>query len=338
MQLVESGSTLTPGLRTDFWDTYEPMYKGVKEELGQVMKMDMPSSKLTEIFAYYLAAPHPVLWRRGTVATHKAFKAIQFSIQNRDWVIGVDWHLNDEADDQTGSLRGRVMDTATNMALLDERVLFQLLQDSSDSELLESVPNAPDGAPLYSTTDGEGGDRFQATDGNLITGGGLASSDLIREYAFDAKSRFIRFKDGQGQPLFDPKMVDEGLLLVANIDNAKVISEAFSQGRTVQVIKNVLGTENVAAAAVSNVIMDAGLKVKLWLTSRVTNDNLYFFLQSPRAKKPFFKLLRQDVREVTYDMTNDGHAKRTKEVGMQWDARYGYGVMLPYATVCVDNS
>lgn len=338
MQLVESGSTLTPGLRTDFWDTYEPMYKGVKDELGQVMKMDVPSNKLTEIFAYYLAAPHPVIWKRGQTATHKAFKAIQFSMQNRDWVIGVDWHLNDEADDQTQSLRGRVMDTADHMALLDERVLFQMIQNSTDNELLESVPNAPDGAALYSTTDGEGNDRFQATDGNVITGTGLGSADLVREYTFDAKQRFIRFKDGQGQPLFDPKMVDEGLILIANIDNSKVISEAFAQGRTLQIVKNVLATENIAAAAVSNVILDSGLKVKLWLTSRITNDNLYFFLQSPRAKRPFFKTLRQEVREVTYDMTNDGHAKRTKEVGMQWDARYGYGVMLPYATVMVDNS
>jgi hypothetical protein len=338
MQLVESGSTLTPGLRTDFWDTYEPMYKGVKEELSQLMKMDVPSNKLTELFGYYLAAPHPVIWKRGQVATHKAFKAVQFSIQNRDWVIGTDWHLNDEADDQTQSLRGRVMDTAEHMSMLDERVLFQMLQDASDTELLESIPNAPDGAPLYSTTDGEGGDRFQVTDGNVITGGDISTSDIIREYCFDAKNRFLRFKDGQGQPLFQPKMVDEGLVLVANIDNSKVISEAFKQARTIGILKNVAGTENVAAAAVSNIILDSGLQVKLWLTSRVTNDNLYFFLQSPRAKKPFFKLLRQEVREVTYDMTNDGHAKRTKEVGMQWDARYGYGIMLPYATVMVDNS
>jgi len=147
---IVTANTLTAGIRSDFADAYKSAYNASKERLSNVMDMGIPSDKLIELYAYFETAPFPRLWKRGDAIPRDAFESVQFNVENRDWAIRVEWHENDREDDQTRSLMQRARDAGANFATLPERVWFQILTAAASTELLPAIPNAPDGASMFS--------------------------------------------------------------------------------------------------------------------------------------------------------------------------------------------
>ena len=323
-QIVYSAATLAGGLRGDFWDTYVSTYKAMSERVSAMMVLDVPSDKLTETYGYYRTSPHPKRWVRGNSIPEKGFKAVAFSVTNKDYGIKTSWHANDRMDDQTKSLPAFVAATAEKFGLLDERVAYQILTGATDLNLLESIPNAPDGVGICNATDGDGAARFGVTGGNVETGGGVATSEAIRDDFFSALGRFRQFQDTEGQPLLDPGTIDGGMTVTYNVGLDKVFREAFAQRITLQ------------TAGVSNVILDAGLAVTLRPTSRITDNDWWVILNGVKTK-PMFRQTRQPVQEHAVTMDNSDHARTTKEESWQADCRYGYGIALPYGIVKVNN-
>lgn len=335
--IVVASNLLTAGLRSDFWDTYERTYNGMQARLSKVMELNVPSDKLTEIYGYFLSSPYPRRWPRGEGLPNKNFKGVQFSVTNRDWAVRVSWHENDRQDDQTKSLRDRATAAGEHFATLDERVFFQINTGATDSQLLPAIPNAPDGVGLYSATDGDSANRFGVSGGNIVTGNGVASAGTIRSDFFNAIERFRQFQDTEGQPLWDDSVIDSGYVLFFNVANWQVVAEAFQQGRTMQILQNVAAAENVAAATPTNIVMDSGLNVELVPTQRITDNDMFVYLKGAR-RKPIFKQVRQPIREWFATMDNSDSSRDTKIEYAQWEARFGYGVMLPYGAVQINNS
>jgi hypothetical protein len=294
---------------------------------------EVPSDKLQEIFGYFDSAPYPRRWPKGETIQSEPFRARQFRITNLDWGIRVQWHVNDREDDQTHSLFQRARDAGAHWATLPERVFFQIIQGTADPDLLPSIPNASDGAPIYSATDGDGNPRFGVTGGNTLTATGFSNAAQIRQDFYRAFTRMLQFRDTKGQPLWDrDRILANGLIIFFNVANEQLFAEAFIQSRTVQVIQNVAGTENVAAAAVTNVVLESGLSVMLAPTPRITT-NAWFVFARGVTRKPVVRTIRQPLREVVATFENSDHARNTKEEYIQWDSREGYGVNLPYQTV-----
>ena len=323
-QLVLSAATLTAGIRADFARTYANKNKGVEQKLGPIMTLKMSSDKLIELYAYYESAPHPKIWPRGTDLPVKNFRSIGYNVENFDWSIGVEWHKNDRADDQTRTLFDQARQAGANFGLLTERIFFQFILATTDSDLLATIPNAPDGAVLYATTAG-GSDRFGATDGNLLSGSGVATSDDVRTDYFSAVAQFDLFQDTEGQPLWDPSDVERGTTVIYGASNRKVFADAFQQGRTLE-----------GGAALTNIIMDSGQKVTLMSTPRITDDDWFVFMNDLEVK-PIFEQLRQGLQTWDQLMSNSDRARNTKQEGVQWDARMGYGISIPYGTVKINN-
>ena len=330
-QIVVAANVLTAGLRADFWDTYERTYNGIKAKMVQVMDLDVPSDKLTEIYGYFLSAVYPRLWKRGEEMASKPFKSVQFQATNRDWQAKVEWHENDRQDDQTKSLRDRAASAGEHFATLDERVFFQInTNNTSDLDLLPAIPNAPDGVALFSATDGDGAARFGVTGGNIVAGAGVASGNAIRTDFFKAASRMRLFQDTEGQPLHDDSVIDAGYVIFFNATNWHAFAEAFQQGRTIG------GLGAATAAAPTNIIMDSGLRVELVPTQRITDNDWFVYLKGVR-KKPIFMQNRQPIREWYATMDNSDSARATKIEYAEWECRRGYGVALPYGAVKLDN-
>jgi hypothetical protein len=316
---------LAAGLRGDFWETYSRTYEGLKPFLGEFMQLDVPSDKLAEIYGYFGAAPYHSRWPRGEAMRTKAFKGFQWTVANKDYALRVDWHKNDRADDQTKSLYQRAQEVGSNFATMDERVLIQLCTGATDIELLESLPNAPDGVGLYSATDGDGAARFGISGGNIVTGTGIATSEAIRVDLFTAIVRAMGFKDTENQPLFDASTILKGITILFGAANFKIFNEAFKQMFTVQ-----------SSVAPTNIILDAAINVTLRPNPRITdNDWFVFFNGVPR--KPIFSQKRQEIREFFADMSNSDYCRDTGMEYLQWDCRRGYGIALPFATVKVNN-
>lgn len=335
---VVSHETLVAGLRSDFAANYDRMYTGLKGRLGDVMMLDTPSDKLEEIFAYYESSPHPVRWDRGEAIPSKAFKAVQFRIKAKDWGIRVEWHKNDREDDQLRKLYERAQEAGRNFALLRERVFFQMIQGAADPHLLESIPNAPDGVPLYSPVDGTGADRFGVVGGNVQAGTGVADPTQIHDDFWRMYERFRMMQDTEGQPLFDDAALDQGVILYYAANLEQQFRKAFEQARQAEfrVVQEAAANVGIGGATPSNLIMDAGVKIELRPTQRITTNDWYGFLRGVK-QKPIIHTIRRPLTPAFGMYENSDSARTTKQEYHQWDSREGYGVNTAFATVKVDN-
>lgn len=333
MQTIISAATLTAGLRATFSDAYKASYDGAKDKLTKVMDLDLPSDKLTEIYAYYETAPYPRRWARGDEISSKAFKSVGFSVTNFDWGRRVPWHENDREDDQTRTLYDQARQLGQHFGTLDERIFFQLLLSVADNDLLPSIPNSPDGAPLYSTTDGSGAARFGHVGGNIVTGTGITAEQIQADF-FNAVERFKMFRDTEGQPLWDEGMLDGGgYMVIYNVENDAAVKTALKLAAIAQTFVN--GTD-LAAATAPNLVLENGYGVEFWPTQRITDDKIHIVaMGSPH--KAIFKQQRRALREAFANVDTSDHSRNTKEEYIQWDSRSGYSVFLPYQQVLIDN-
>lgn len=326
-QIVVSANTLTSGIRSEFRGIYRATYSNVAARLAPVMELKVPSDSRTSLWAYYESSPQARLWRDGESIPTDEFGSVQFSTENRSWAVRVQWSQDDREDDQTYSLLERARDSGRSFAQLDERVFYQLLLNSSDNSLLPAIPLSADGVALYSTTDATGGARFGATNGNLLVGTGVATSAAVRTDAFSAMDQIRSFQDTAGAPLFDPG--DLGSFhIFYGVHNDQVFREAFQQGRTLD-----------GGAAVSNIILESGLKIVLNATQRIPSgdDDWFLFAEMPGRRKSIFQQERRAIRETMSTWQNSDLARETKIEGIQWDSRSGYGIAVPYNTVKINN-
>lgn len=329
---VIAGDALARGLRNEFANTWARRYEGLKERLSPVMQLGVQSTRFEELFGYFEVAPYPRRRRFGDEVQSESFRARNYAVQNHSWDSKVEWKMEDRLFDQLGDLERAARRAGENFATLAERVAFQLMQSTTDPDLLPYVPNAPDGAAGYSTVDGAGAARFGVTGGNILTGAastGVATSQAVRNDFFTAMERFGSFLDPKGQPAVDPSIVDAGVTIYFGIANLQVFREAFQQGLT-------LGITGTDAAGVSNIILDSGMKVRLVPTSRITDDDWYLFLDDFDLK-PMGEIVAMPLEEHIQTQETSDVARSTKTEGIFWQTIRGYFWNLPLATIKVDN-
>ncbi len=331
MSTVIASSVLANGLRTEFADTYSKIRnRQADSRLGLVMDLGIGATNRQHEFAYFNAAPHMTLWRRGESIPTDAMDSVTFTTPIYEWARRVPWSKWDRKDDQTQSLVDVARMAGESAALLPQRFFFDLLAGTTGT--LPAVPNAPDGAVFFSTTDGGGGARFGIADGNLLTGTGVATVSAIKTDYYNAIEQWKQMQDGKGQPLFSDEVVDGGIILVHAASNTEAFEEAFLQKRQGQL------DAADAASTPTNLVHDANRNVQLWGTSRLTGDDWYCFLRGS-PKKATFMLNREGVQEFSsLEGDNNGdHTRDTGEEYVQWEERSGAGIGLPYGAIKINN-
>jgi hypothetical protein len=324
---VIAGASFAPGLRTEFLNTYSSVYDGIKGGLSKVMRLGIPSDKNEETYFFWESAPHVKRWIRGATMPSKNFKGVAYTAPNYEWAQSIPWHFADRQDDQTRSLPDQARKMGKSFALLEERVFFEFI--TGTASLMPNVPNAADGAALYATT-AAGAARFGATNGNSLTGTGTSVAQYQTDF-FTHMSQYRLYQDTEGQPLWDDATLDGNVKIYfaagANEENFK---KAFAQGITHSVL-------STTGAGVTNVILDAGYKVKAIPTSRLTGNSWYSFLEDADVKA-IFSQLRQPVSEIVATFENSDTTRHTgMETFAMW-ARFGFGIGTPYSTQKVTNS
>ena len=321
---VMAGQSFRAGLRNEVLGTYRRQYEGLRNVLESLAMLDRPSDKRSEFYFYYESAPHLQRWIYGESVPESGFKGIQYEIINRRWGGAITWQADDAADDQTRSLISQAQELGRSAAGLDERVLMQIVREATDSKLLPSIPNAPDGAAIWNTTAG-GSNRFGATNGNLITGGGVASAAAIRTDYWKARQQFNLFQDTEGEPLFDGAITDGSALLVYGAANEEVFTAAFLR----EIIQ---GT----SAGISDEIRASGKTPRLRSTQRITDNDWFVILDVPQIK-PTLVQVREPIQEARATEQNSDIARKFDEHSMRFKMRKGYGVNIPYAGVKINN-
>jgi hypothetical protein len=327
MNPVITGSQLVTFLRTNFADSYRISYDAMRGRLGRVMDLGIPSDRRIEFYGYYETAPYPERVPMGQNPPSKNFKSRSFSVTNYDWMRRVEWHINDRKDEQTKTLPDQARSAGEHWATLEERLFFQILTGATDPKLLPVIPIAPDGAALFNATDGDGGNRFGVSGGNLFANGGVSTGAAIRTDFFKAVALFKRFQDTEGQPLWDESVIDEGFTVIYPAVNLMAYAEAFNQKQNAQA-----ATTATSNAGVSNVIFDAGLKVTLWPTQRLTG-NTWYVIANGAKKKPIFSQTREGIYEVYATEDNSDLSRDTGAEYVQWKSRGSAAVGPAYGAV-----
>jgi len=296
--------------------------------LSQVMNLNVNATNREHDFAYYESAPHFDLWKRGDEIKSKAMDSVSFNVPVYEWGRRIPWLKWDKDDDQTDSLMTVARQAGESAGLLPERFFFDLIQNNTG--LLPSIPTAPDGAAMFATTAG-GSARFGATNGNLLTGGGVTAAAILTDF-YDCITQFMSFQDTEGQPLIGDQVLQQPFIIVHPVELTEAMETAFLQ-------KQQLGDGSVGGAK-SNIVADTAKRVTLWPSPRLSDANdWYIFLGSPPKEQTFF-LDREAVQEETALMedNNSDLVRRTGEESIQWWSRSGAGIALPYGAIKTTNS
>lgn len=320
-----AGDSLARGLRTEFRNTWLNKMRGVEGSLGRVMQLGIQSDKIEELYGYWEPPMHPRRLNWGESQEAKPWRARNFAVENLRWGAGVEWFNWQKRFDQLRDLEKSARKAGTNFALLPLRVFIQIISATTDADLLEVIPNAPDGVPLFSAVDGDGADRFEITGGNIQGGSGLATSDAIREDLFDGLERLKSFKDPEGQEIDDPDIVDMNVDIWYALENEKVFREAFVQGRTLD-----------GGAAVTNVILDSGLTLNLRSSAKLSGED-WFIFRAQFDPAPIFEQVAMPLEEHFENASNSDRARRNGLEALFWETFRGYGVNLPLGAVKIDN-
>ena len=335
MSQILSNNLLVNGLRTEFVDTYQAIKNRQADgRLGLVMDLSLKATNRKHTFAYLNASPHPEEWKHGESIPTDAMQSVQFDADVWNWARRVPWHKYDRDDDQTQSLFEMARMVGEGHALIPERIFFNLLLDDT-TDLLPSVPNAPDGTAFFTTNT-----RFEATGGNTVTKAGVTTIHDIRANYYTALERFMAFKDGKGQPLLNQSIIDSGVVIVHAAASTEVFETAFLQSRQIIGIDaaGAVGGTVVAAGASTNLNQEiSGRNVVLWGTSRLTTaDEWYVFLQGV-PKKATALLDRQDVQEFSA-VASDNNSDSVRDTGteyIQFESRSGGIIALPFGAIKV---
>lgn len=336
--IVNASLALANGLRTEFVDTYlKTLQRAADSRLGMIMGGIGATNRQHE-FAYPNAAPHMEYWQRGAPIPTGAFDYTKFTVPVYEFSKRVEWLKWDRKDDQTDSLMQMAAATGQSAGLIPERIAFDILLGTTTT--LPAVPNAPDGSAICA---GTGSTRFGVTDGNIVTGSGVATITSILTNYYTALARFRLFQDGQGQPLLSPDVIDGGVVVIAGAANMKIFEEAFLQkiqglGVIASGKYGIASETSIAAAGATNIVSDASRNVQLWITPRITTNDWWIVLKNSPTK-PLFTLDRDGLREFTSleDDNNSDHTRSTAKEYVQWELRQGGGVALPYGIIKVDN-
>lgn len=328
--LVSSGAALAAALKTEATGTYRRLYDARKEVLSQVMKVGIPSDKRLERYMFWESAPHIVRWPRGEAKRYKGFASILFEVENFEYARAISWRRIDREDDLSNSLVERARDLGQSIGLLEERIFFQILQSTTDADLLAAIPTAPDGKAVHHANGIASTNRFGVSGGNAVASGDSAGADTaahVRSDYYAARIRTAQFQDTEGQPLHNPSVVDGAAVVIYAADKVEIFQQAFIQER-------IQGT----AAAPSNVILEAGLAPTLWTTQRVSTSTDWWMFLTGSEHRSVFSQNREGIRTVMATAENSDHSRETGEESIHFETRLGFGCMTPYVSVAVDGA
>jgi len=321
-QTILTGSTLAAGLRDEFMNTWRNEYDGVIRELGDLMHVDIPQETLTATFAYRESLPQPRLWTRGDPAPKSGLGSKSYSITAYDYSMGLTWHRNDRHDNRIGDLYGDAQGLAKTFARVPSLGAIDLL--TATASFIAEVPNAPDGnALIYSST------RFGRAGGNQYTGTGVAATATITADLFGAMGAFQTFTDTAGKLIFPPGL-EESYTIYAPVGLQQLMTATFAANLSHSVVSS-------TGAAVNNVVLASGVKLKVVYTGFLTG-NSWYILRNGAPVKPLVCTTLEKLRETISTEDNSDTARNTGEESVQFTERRGFGVNMPYMLIKVYNA
>jgi hypothetical protein len=319
--LVIPAAGLQAGLRSEFLSIYKETENTELADLGKIMRFGVPSTLRTETYPFSDGMPHPRRWAKGTPVPRESGEFKTFFVSNTKWGLRIEWDREDREDNQISNLYDEAREAGANWARLKRRVFFQMLLGSTNAALLASVPTAADGVNLFS-----GSTRFGHASGNIVTGNGVATTAAIHRDFFSAISRFQLYTNPKGFPLLDPNIAQRGVTIIHGAANLEVFQTAF---RAMLVEKLV--------SAPTNIVPEVYRNISFMSVPEITDNDWYVALQGVQSKA-FIEQERIALEETVSNVQSGSDDARENDLEfIQWRARIGYGIGMPYSIIQVNS-
>lgn len=329
--LIQAQANLLADIKTNFMGTYSMEPQGILKDVVSCMN-SVPMQFRQERFFYYKSLSLPVRIEYGESPSASSLEQSSYVIDAYKYGKMLSWSEDDAKDDRTKSLPNVAKDLGTTMKNIPIRIFFQIIQDASNNDLLGAsslIPDAPDGAAIFSATDGASAARFGVSGGNIVTQTGTTAATITTDF-FSAMARFRNFMHtdgsaGTGTPLIPPEALEEVIIFYPNA-LVQAFAEAF------------IRTEVANASSVfagSNVIQESGFKVKLCPTSYLTDATDWYIFLPKLAVKPIVFGQREGLQTREFNSQNSAsEALSFRSFYMVWE-RMGFAVNLPYGAIKV---
>lgn len=312
----------------EFVDNFKSPDLGEEFFLEKIMVPDRKGVGKSDAVGWFGASPNPEFWPDGDEIPTANMDSFTGNIVHKAFGIKIPYGRDDVIYDRTQSLLEMARDTGTKWKALNARVLRQFAVGSVDFSLYPSVPVTFDGAVFFSTTDGNGGNRFSVANGNIVTGPYMDSPAEFLDGIIDAVNRAAQFLDTDGQPKWAGDQLMEAVLVVPQ-NYAKVAQKALNQP-----ITGSDESSSGAIAGVTNFIMSMGMKLWLYVSPRYTEKAFYVYF--PRVKRSFGRSLVMEPTEYNSNMnTGSDIALGTKICSIQWDMLAGHYLNIPFGAIKV---
>lgn len=330
--LVRSNKATISGIKSDFINTYRKTEPESLAFLKNVMEMINTDERRPRYY-YRKSPPLPSHWPAGEPIPTEGMDEESYTLLIRDWGVHIPWHRNDRQDDLTKSLQSAARQAGAGFSKLSMEIFFQIALGSTSSRLLPSIPLAPDGVALASTTDGTGAARFGGTSGNLFTGSGITSTDFYDDFWTAYGDGFSSFKHTDTiTPLFEASELQK-ILVVYSPKNEKAMREAFIQTQRAQIVPGVA----TAGASTSNIILESGIEITLWSSPYMGTSDKWFMILPDAHLKPIVRAEKESLRSVEYNESTSDITRLQGQEGIVMWQRAGYTVNLPIAFIEVTN-
>lgn len=326
MPHFQIGALLEPCLRSEFTSVYTPIYKGVRDAIGECIWLDATSDKLQEVFGFMNAPLYMVRWPADSIIPSKAVGSQRFTIINRDFGRRAVLPRNVE-DDQTGTAVKVAHGFALTAAILPEQIFYQYIQNGTDNTLLPTVPNSADGSALYISTT-----RYGSSSGNIVAVTSTSTVQGLTTDIFSVQRRFIEFQNTESQPFFDASQVGNMSIFFGSALTL-IMRQAEMQTR---VPWEVTAGANGTGQTPSNILKEGGLNLRYINSQRITNSRYYCFLRGlDVAKRPITRMVRKGYTEFPGNFVNSDFSRDTGQTYVQADMREGWGSALAIGTISV---
>lgn len=327
--IVNSGPALLRKTRADFVNTWKTHYEAAKSRMPFV-QFGLSTDDFQTAFGYGTTPVYPANTGWGEKPQGRPHEYLTYTVEQLRWTSEVNWLVRDRELSNLGTIDRDALAAGRNFGTLFERIFYQILAAGTDPQLLENVPNAPDGAALFAATAG-GLDRFGVSGGNIVSGQSFTTGAGIEAGLYEALERMGQFEDTQGQPSCDDGVFEAGVTYLAPITLAREVHQAFKQ-RYVKSDQAAAGD----STQVSNLVMDAGIPVRLILTPRLTGSAAYVisdYIHGSEGEPLIAEVVSQPLVEHYFDASNSKENAQTGVEGALWEHWMAPAVNLPRGAV-----
>lgn len=325
MPVVDNTYSLRAGVLKDLMETWKNKAPVFEKQQKLLVKF-LPYKALRKAsFVWKESLPFPKPWPYGKGRTYQTLKDRLIQVSYTPYELSIPYNYYDLEDDQLGDQKTHIEKAVERFLMLPDKFIAEYL--NSSASLLPAINNAYDGVALFSTTDGDGSDRFSASGGNIVTGSGGGTAAAVLHDVLAAQRRFLTFKDTAGQPIFSEENVtlDRLSVIVPNALN-EVLQKATKSEYIHMDTGSITAESNFAKGT-----------FKYHLNPYLTDSVDYYVAVEDPYWKAFVYRSPKALRQIFSEFSNSDRAREYNEEALMADLRVGIGPWIPFVFIKINN-